>query len=114
MELHEYITAMKNDRNAFWRMSTGDTQNAHDALMWLVRDGVVSEPQLNGRCLCKANKTEPACSALDEAIAHAHKVADSYAETEPHCKCACEHRQLANWLEELKLRRAQEAQKGEM
>jgi len=29
---------------------------AHDALMWLARDGVVGEPQSNGRCLCKANK----------------------------------------------------------
>lgn len=36
---------------------------------------------------------------------HAHEVADSYSETNPECKCAAEHRQLAGWLEELEFYR---------
>lgn len=39
---------------------------------------------------------------LDEAIRHAENIADSYKDTEPNCKCAEEHRQLAEWLKELK------------
>lgn len=42
---------------------------------------------------------------LDEAIEHANQVADSYKDTAPACKCAREHRQLAEWLHELKMLR---------
>lgn len=42
---------------------------------------------------------------LDEAIEHANQVADSYKDTAPACKCAREHKQLANWLTELKMAR---------
>ena len=42
---------------------------------------------------------------LDEAIEHASQVADSYKDTTPCCKCANEHRQLAEWLTELKVLR---------
>ena len=38
---------------------------------------------------------------LDEAIAHATEIADGLGCTE----CAAEHRQLVEWLEELKQRR---------
>lgn len=39
---------------------------------------------------------------LDEAIAHAEHVADSYKDTASDCECAKDHRQLAAWLKELK------------
>jgi hypothetical protein len=39
---------------------------------------------------------------LDEAIKHNEEVADSYNNTVPDCDCAKEHRQLAEWLKELK------------
>ena len=39
---------------------------------------------------------------LDEAIEHANQVADSYKDTAPACECAREHRQLAEWLRELR------------
>ena len=39
---------------------------------------------------------------LDEAIKHSEEVADSYNNTVPDCDCAKEHRQLAEWLKELK------------
>ena len=38
---------------------------------------------------------------LDEAIVHAREVATQLG----YCKCADEHRQLAEWLEELRERR---------
>ena len=37
---------------------------------------------------------------IDEAIAHAKQVANSFTDIE--CACAQEHKQLALWLEELK------------
>ena len=37
---------------------------------------------------------------IDEAIAHAKQVANSFPDIE--CACAQEHKQLALWLEELK------------
>lgn len=46
---------------------------------------------------------------LDEAIEHANQVADSYKDTAPACKCACEHRQLAEWLRELRQLRIENA-----
>lgn len=46
---------------------------------------------------------------LDEAIEHANQVADSYKDTVPACKCAHEHRQLADWLTELKVLRDENA-----
>ena len=39
--------------------------------------------------------------ALRGAIEHAHQIADSYKDTAPDCACAKDHRQLAEWLEEL-------------
>ena len=39
---------------------------------------------------------------LDEAILHAEEVADRCDVTDGDCKCAAEHRQLAEWLRELK------------
>lgn len=42
---------------------------------------------------------------LDEAIIHAEEVADRCEVTDGDCKCAAEHRQLAEWLKELKERR---------
>ena len=44
---------------------------------------------------------------LDEAIFHAKQKADENKKS-AHCKCAEEHRQLAEWLEELKARRETE------
>ena len=44
---------------------------------------------------------------LDEAIKHSEEVADSYNNTVPDCDCAKEHRQLAEWLKELKRLREQ-------
>ena len=41
---------------------------------------------------------------LDEAIVHAREIADGLGCT----ACAAEHRQLADWLEELKMRRESE------
>ena len=41
---------------------------------------------------------------LDEAIRHCEEVADNCAVTE----CEMEHRQLAEWLKELKLRRTEQ------
>lgn len=46
---------------------------------------------------------------LDEAIEHAAQIADSYKDTVPDCKCAKEHRQLADWLTELKMLRTENA-----
>lgn len=46
---------------------------------------------------------------LDEAIEHANQVADSYKDTAPACKCAREHRQLAEWLRELRQLRIENA-----
>ena len=44
---------------------------------------------------------------LDEAIAHAREVASRKFDDRVHCiKCAEEHEQLAEWLEELKAYRA--------
>ena len=55
---------------------------------------------------------------LDEAIRHAEEVAEeeeSYynqdgfsGRTQKHCECAADHRQLAEWLTELKERRETE------
>jgi hypothetical protein len=39
---------------------------------------------------------------LDEAIIHAEEVADRCEITDGDCKCAAEHRQLAEWLKKLK------------
>ena len=45
--------------------------------------------------------------AIDEAIAHAREVASRKFDDRVHCiKCAEEHEQLAEWLEELKSYRA--------
>lgn len=38
---------------------------------------------------------------LENAIRHAEQVANSYKDTAPDCRCAVEHRQLAEWLKEL-------------
>jgi hypothetical protein len=38
---------------------------------------------------------------LEEAIDHALDIYISYKNTETHCKCALEHKQLADWLIEL-------------
>lgn len=46
---------------------------------------------------------------LDEAILHCEEVADSCAVTDGSRKCEAEHRQLAEWLRELKMYR----EKGE-
>ena len=51
---------------------------------------------------------------LDEAIEHASQVADSYKDIAPACKCAHEHRQLADWLTELKALRAENAKLREL
>jgi len=47
----------------------------------------------------KAETTEDLLN-IDEAIAHAKQVANSFTDIE--CACAQEHKQLALWLEELK------------
>jgi len=39
---------------------------------------------------------------LEEAIQHHEQVADSYNNTVPDCDCAKQHRQLTEWLKELK------------
>ena len=39
---------------------------------------------------------------LEETIKHHEQVADSYKDTVPDCDCAKKHRQLAEWLRELK------------
>ncbi len=39
---------------------------------------------------------------LDEAIKHSEGVYQSYQDTEPDCACAMEHKQLAEWLRELR------------
>lgn len=39
---------------------------------------------------------------LDEAIIHAEKIADKCAVTDGDRKCEAEHRQLAEWLKELR------------
>ena len=39
---------------------------------------------------------------LEEAIHHHEQVANSYKDTVPDCDCANQHRQLAEWLRELK------------
>ena len=41
-------------------------------------------------------------TTLSEAIKHCEDVADSYNDTVPDCDCAIEHRQLAEWLRQLK------------
>ena len=50
---------------------------------------------------------------LEEAIIHAKEVVDSYSDTVPNCDCANEHRQLVEWLTELKERREKEPKHGE-
>lgn len=45
--------------------------------------------------------------SIEEAIIHAKQVADSYSDTVPNCDCAKEHRQLAEWLSELKERKTE-------
>lgn len=42
---------------------------------------------------------------LEEAILHCEEVADRCDVTDGNRKCATEHRQLAEWLKELKTRR---------
>jgi len=39
---------------------------------------------------------------LEEEIKHHEQIADSYKDTVPDCDCAKKHRQLAEWLKELK------------
>ena len=39
---------------------------------------------------------------LEKAINHSEQVADSYKDTVPDCECAKKHKQLAEWLRELK------------
>ena len=39
---------------------------------------------------------------LEEEIKHHEQIADSYKDTVPDCDCAKKHRQLAEWLRELK------------
>jgi len=39
---------------------------------------------------------------LEETIEHSKKIADSYNNTVLDCECAKNHRQLAEWLKELK------------
>jgi len=39
---------------------------------------------------------------LEEEIKHHEQIADSYKDTVPDCNCAKKHRQLAEWLKELK------------
>ena len=39
---------------------------------------------------------------LEEAIHHHEQVANSYKDTVPDCDCANQHRQLTEWLRELK------------
>ena len=74
---------------------------------WLQRDAV----DYGGLMYWKRNTTFEADTpqeerseqmTLEEAIRHAEQIADSYKDTEPNCKCAEEHRQLAEWLKELK------------
>jgi len=50
---------------------------------------------------------------LDEAIEHAEQVAYArdYCREHPKCACAVEHRQLAEWLKELKALRERDATK---
>lgn len=45
---------------------------------------------------------------LDEAIRHCEEVVDRCAVTDGDLKCEMEHRQLAEWLKELKQRRAEQ------
>ena len=45
---------------------------------------------------------------LDEAIERNRRIANSYKDTVPDCDVAREHAQLADWLEELRDRRAAE------
>ena len=45
---------------------------------------------------------------LDEAIIHAEEVADRCDVTDGDSKCSVEHRQLAEWLKELKTLRKQD------
>lgn len=47
---------------------------------------------------------------LEEAIIHAETVADRCAVTDGNIKCEMEHRQLAEWLKELKARREKDGQ----
>lgn len=42
---------------------------------------------------------------LDEAIERNRRIANSYKDTAPDCDVARDHAQLADWLEELQLRR---------
>jgi len=39
---------------------------------------------------------------LEDTIKHHEQIADSYKDTVPDCDCAKKHRQLAEWLKELK------------
>ena len=45
---------------------------------------------------------------LDKAIIHCEEVAEKCAVTDGDLKCEMEHRQLAEWLKELKLRRTEQ------
>ena len=47
---------------------------------------------------------------LEEAIIHAEAVADMCAVTDGNIKCDMEHKQLAEWLKELKERRENDEQ----
>lgn len=47
---------------------------------------------------------------LEEAIIHAEAVAERCAVTDGNIKCEMEHRQLAEWLKELKERREKDGQ----
>ena len=48
--------------------------------------------------------------SLSDAIIHAEEVADRCAVTDGNIKCEMEHRQLAEWLKELKERREKDGQ----
>lgn len=50
---------------------------------------------------------------LEEAILHCEEVADRCATTDGNCKCEMEHRQLAEWLMELKKLREQMGRKSD-
>lgn len=47
---------------------------------------------------------------LDEAIIHAEEIADKCATTDGDIRCESEHRQLAEWLKELRDRRRKEGE----
>ena len=71
-------------------------------LFYVVRGGYVET-----RCLQELEKQEGEMT-LDEAIIHAEEVADRCDITDGDRACAEAHRQLAEWLRELKDRRAKD------